>query len=563
MDPELQNYIMNFVSSMEGSTANPYSVSFAGTGTSGLSFGLMQNDVANNSAAKAAFQNILTSTASTTGLTSDQISWIVSEASTKGITGTQFNADSIQAGYGNLIPQINQALQTGSALVNAQDQAQAQNIFNMVESAFAAAATNPNGPGELNPASPNLEFVGELAEWGNRTGGLAATDAWLSTAPSVSQASYENNYLSQQKQFTTGGESFSTWQQRLNTANTYANAQAATPLSSSAVTNALQNGQFLTGTLNGISVSVGTNSSGATSLAADDGTETIVVTATKMSTWEKIVYDIENGLAAAGDWIEDTATSVGNAVGGFLTDIGNALVPSASAAEVGQSGSATVTLTSDNSSGGVNDSATVNAVSASGSSSPDITAIATFGGASGDSTTLTDDPIELLSSAPGALSTLMRLSAKNSPISCVQYHRFSGFFYLDNCGVQAGVEWSDEHPCFEYWIIDPKSLKEERHCIVYNPDFKLADAMHLELVPTRMGMYIAVGDPDSTRDKQGLYKISDSGSKLLVRGVVLNAVTSPNGCRVAFAYARYTKNLRIGDEGGYSNRAIDVCKEAK
>lgn len=379
MDPELQNYIVNFLHSMEVGTTNPYSASFAG-GNSGLSFGNLQNDVANNPAAKAAFQNILTSTASTTGLTSDQISSIMSVASQKGISGDDF---------GNFLPQINQALQTGSAQVDVQDKAQAQNVFTMVQGAFSAAAANPNGPGELNPASPNLQFVGELAEWGNRTGGLSQTDAYLRTAPSVSQASYESNYLSQQKQFTAGTETFSQWQNRLNTANTYATGQAAVPLSSSTVTNALQNGQFLTGNLNGTTISVGTNASGATSLAADDGIQTVTVTAAKMSTWDKIVYDIENGLSSAEDWISTTASSVGHTVGGFLSDIGNALVPSASAAEVGQPGSATVSLTSDNSTGGVNDNATVNATASASGGSPNITSIATFSGTGGNGTTLT------------------------------------------------------------------------------------------------------------------------------------------------------------------------------
>lgn len=132
MDPELQSYIVNFLQSMELNNKSPYSAQFS-TGRSGLSFGVMQNDVANNSAVYTKFQNILTTTAGITGLTSDQISSIMKTASQKG----GVNA----AAFGDLLPQINQALSSpaGQALVNAQDQAQEQVVFNMVQGALNAA----------------------------------------------------------------------------------------------------------------------------------------------------------------------------------------------------------------------------------------------------------------------------------------------------------------------------------------------------------------------------------------------------------------------------------------
>jgi hypothetical protein len=181
------------------------------------------------------------------------------------------------------------------------------------------------------------------------------------------------------------------------TARAIANSQAvikngSVVVSAAAVTNALQNGQSLTGNLNGTNISVDTNSSGTPTLTADDGIETITVTDAKMSTWDKIVYDVENGLTAAEDWISTTASSVGHTVGGFLSDVGNALLPSASAAE------ATISLTSDNPAGGandnapvgnVNDNATVNATASTNGGTPNFTALATFSGSGGDGTTLT------------------------------------------------------------------------------------------------------------------------------------------------------------------------------
>ena len=205
----LKVFVKAAVASLEGAGSDVYAASFAG-GSSGLSFGAMQNDVAKNSTAKTAFQNLLTATMKTTGLSADDITKIVNLAATPGVSSSSFTAPQLNA--------INLALANSHVAVDAQDNIQLSVIMGYVNGALGAAASNPNGPGELGASSTNLSFIAELADWGNRTGGLAGTNNFLSSASPVSKANYDANYLSKQKQFTTGGESFSSWTTRVNAA---------------------------------------------------------------------------------------------------------------------------------------------------------------------------------------------------------------------------------------------------------------------------------------------------------------------------------------------------------
>ena len=151
------------VPSLEGAGSNPYTASFAG-GKSGLSYGAMQDDVANSNSAKATFQNILNSTTTITGFSSSDITTIVGYASTKGIDPTNLNP---------YINKIDSALAASKGLVDAQDNVQLNVLLTNVEGAMFVASLNSSGPGELSPSKLNLAWVAELADWSNRTkGGL-------------------------------------------------------------------------------------------------------------------------------------------------------------------------------------------------------------------------------------------------------------------------------------------------------------------------------------------------------------------------------------------------------
>jgi hypothetical protein len=39
---------------------------------------------------------------------------------------------------------------------------------------------------------------------------------------------------------------------------------------------------------------------------------------------------------------------------------------------------------------------------------------------------------------------------------CIQFHRFSGIFYLYDCVRDRAIGWSKEKPCFPYWTVDPR-----------------------------------------------------------------------------------------------------------
>ncbi|WP_147310785.1 calcium-binding protein, partial [Pseudomonas citronellolis] len=192
---------------LEVGSKDPYSMSVS-TGSSKLSFGRMQNDVGHNQSAYDAFKTIINSRVGV-DLTQAQADDIVYKA--------KYHPDMINSGERVI---INQALSDNKSIVDACDNAQFERVVSQVDGAILAARSNPNGPGELGDP-PNMAFVVELAEWGNRTGGLGQTSSYLSSATEVSRNNYESNYLSQTAQFTTNGEDFAHWQDRVNEATLY------------------------------------------------------------------------------------------------------------------------------------------------------------------------------------------------------------------------------------------------------------------------------------------------------------------------------------------------------
>ncbi|VVM48353.1 calcium-binding protein [Pseudomonas fluorescens] len=202
---QLRDFLKKSVSSSEIGGSNPY-VSSVSTGQSGLSFGSLQNDVGNSSIAKTAFRGILNAEVALGALTQAQADSLYSKASQKIMLNVNETA------------LVDQALSAHRDLVDEADAKQLVLIEKYVNVALDAAANNPNGPGGLNRNALDLQFVAELAMWGNRTGGLNATAEYLLTASEVSRTNYESLYLSNTAQFTTTNEDFGRWQERVDEA---------------------------------------------------------------------------------------------------------------------------------------------------------------------------------------------------------------------------------------------------------------------------------------------------------------------------------------------------------
>lgn len=202
---QLRDFIKKSVSSSEIGNTSPY-VSVLSTGNSGLSFGALQNDVGNNSIARTAFRKILDAEVDLGALTSAQADSLYSKAS------QNFQLSSAERVL------VDKALLAHTSLVDAADEQQLIIIERYVNLALDAASKNPNGPGSLDRNNLDLQFVAELAMWGNRTGGLSSTAQFLETATEVSRQNYELEYLSKQAQFTNTSEDFSRWQERVDEA---------------------------------------------------------------------------------------------------------------------------------------------------------------------------------------------------------------------------------------------------------------------------------------------------------------------------------------------------------
>jgi predicted Zn-dependent protease len=229
----LQSYIYNVLLSAEGSASNEFVPQFAG-GSSGLSFGFMQNDVAHQTTplstgltAAQLLQESLVAYGQATGLTSAQATAqataLVSIAATPGVAISSFT--SIQLTF------IENALAANAAAVQAQDQAQAAYVTGLVMNLITTAAGFTGGAGVLSVNNLDPTSIAYIASWINRTGVPNTMTAALSVAASTTPVTLSDitTYLSQvTAQFTVLGESFTNYQTLINTAAT--SAQSALSL---------------------------------------------------------------------------------------------------------------------------------------------------------------------------------------------------------------------------------------------------------------------------------------------------------------------------------------------
>jgi hypothetical protein len=176
---QLKAFVRNGVFRMELEGKSPYQA-FVSTGNSGVSFGAMQNDVGigpqtNKSLARTAFETIMNLQVQSHALTQSAAQQLIAAAENNphGLTQTQLNT-------------ISTALAAHRDIVDATDNANFAVAWSNLNGAMQAAAANPKGPGALNSVAPDPLLLVELAEWGNRTGGLSQSSNFLRTAPEVS-----------------------------------------------------------------------------------------------------------------------------------------------------------------------------------------------------------------------------------------------------------------------------------------------------------------------------------------------------------------------------------------
>lgn len=80
----VEQFVREALTLSEGAVGKAYRLSFAGTGNSGASYGLFQNDIATNHDALVIFQDSPTDTTDQSGFTDSQISQFVDLAANPG-----------------------------------------------------------------------------------------------------------------------------------------------------------------------------------------------------------------------------------------------------------------------------------------------------------------------------------------------------------------------------------------------------------------------------------------------------------------------------------------------
>lgn len=215
MEQYLKDFLRNSVGRMEGATNAPYDPVYAG-GNSGLSYGRMQNDVAANKDARAAFRGMLDNSKDATGLSDFDIVRTMWGAMTPGATRERLNQD-VPGGAAK----VAQALDLNHGAVDARDSARLDEIAGIVDNTRNTIARTRNDPVLIS--DPYL--LTDLGAWANRSGNLNQTTDFLGRAPDVTRSTYDQDYLKNTDQFAKNGEDFGKWSGRVDDATKNAMAE--------------------------------------------------------------------------------------------------------------------------------------------------------------------------------------------------------------------------------------------------------------------------------------------------------------------------------------------------
>jgi hypothetical protein len=155
----------------------------------------MQNDVANNEPARLALLRMLRADQGVNKLTESESKALTTLLETKGL-----KREKLITALPGIDGKIDTALAANPAEVNAQDDASLDEVVTKVNTAFGAAAHNPNGPGGLDPDHPDWNLVARVGGWANGVPDINDTNRFLRAAPEVTSGGY-GGFLRQQDEF--------------------------------------------------------------------------------------------------------------------------------------------------------------------------------------------------------------------------------------------------------------------------------------------------------------------------------------------------------------------------
>ena len=164
---ELKTFVKEVLTKAEGAKDSLYRLSFAGTGDSGASFGLFQNDVAVNDVAKAEFRTILTQArndARVALFTSAEVDQIVTLAGAKRVTAAHFTRSDLD--------RVNKALSSadGKRVIDDLDGRTLTKVTNLVNTFLGTVNSGSLGTGVFNRANPDPIALAAVVSWTNRSG---------------------------------------------------------------------------------------------------------------------------------------------------------------------------------------------------------------------------------------------------------------------------------------------------------------------------------------------------------------------------------------------------------
>ena len=217
-------FVREFLPRAEGATGNKrYEATFS-TGRSGVSFGATQGDPRNNSRANDVLKQMLDDAVTRKEIDQAYRDRLYKFAHTDAAQRARHQADGTwmtaddQARFNAVLNH-----RKSRELIELFDDDQAILVANDLQSLQERMRGRPGGAGVLAPENSDMETLGMLAAWHNRTGDLSMTQEYLMSAPGPLTADMIRNRIAGYKQFRPvtqdgRGEDFGNWAERIRSA---------------------------------------------------------------------------------------------------------------------------------------------------------------------------------------------------------------------------------------------------------------------------------------------------------------------------------------------------------
>ena len=196
-DRSMFRFVHKFVPAIEGGDEKTrYSPTFS-IGKSGMSIGLMQNDVRTNPTAKRAWEQMLSEGNFDDVYRKKLFEYSQAdepERNRRKAQGLWTNDDESR-----ITELLNRP--ENKELINTLDDTQADIIARNLETLVGRIQDRAGGARVLNSSNPDMKTLARLAAWHNRTNGLTLTQEYLMSAPGPLTAEAVSNILAGHKQF--------------------------------------------------------------------------------------------------------------------------------------------------------------------------------------------------------------------------------------------------------------------------------------------------------------------------------------------------------------------------